>query len=278
MTTAAQALARLATRIQPVDLDTVNQRAELLARVDRKYVVTGHELEQLMESLCDRAQVLEVQGLRLLRYSSTYFDTLDLATYSAHRQRRRRRYKIRLRSYLDTDAHFLEVKYKGRQQVTVKDRLPQESAAMSDGLSPEGLAFAAEVIGRAYQFRIPGPLTPSVTTRNARSTFLFAADASRMTVDVNVNFDDGLSAGGLHERFAILETKSPGRATYADQVLRRMNVRPAQVSKYCTAVGLLRPDVPSNRWHHLTRSYFEPRPEPGSSLAVSPHTSHQLAG
>lgn len=265
MSTAAQALTRLASETQAVDLDTVNRRAELLARVDRKYVVSRRQLEQLMDSLSGTVQVLEIQGVRLLRYSSTYFDTLDLATYSAHRQRRRRRYKIRSRSYLDTDAHFVEVKYKGRQQETIKDRLPQESL---HGLSAEGLAFAADVIGRAYRVGLPGPLVASVTTRNARTTFLSTMDDSRMTVDVDVNFDDGLCAGGLHERFAILETKSAGRATHADQVLRGMNVRPAQLSKYCTAVGLLRPDVPSNRWHRLTRTYFEARPAPTASIVA----------
>lgn len=278
MSTAAQTLVRMAAGTPSVDLATVNQRAELLARVDRKYLVTAVQLEELMESLCDTVQVLEVQRLRLLEYSSTYFDTVDLATYQAHRQQRRRRYKIRQRTYLDTDTHFVEVKYKGRRQETVKDRLPQESPASSGVLSAEGLAFAAGVIGSVYGSHLPGPLTASVTTRNLRSTFLSISDGSRMTVDVDVSFDDGRFAGGLHERFAILETKSAGRSTRADRVLRHMNVRPAQVSKYCTAVGLLRPDMPSNRWHHVTRTYFETRPEPGSPGALPTRTRHPLAG
>ena len=56
----------------------------------------------------------------------------------------------------------------------------------------------------------------------------------------------------------LVESKSAGRGSAPDRILRELGVRPASVSKYCVAVAALHPELPSNPWRQTLRRYFEP--------------------
>jgi VTC domain len=105
-------------------LAEVLERAALQARTDRKYLVPVERFAELVSRLPDRYAVLEIGRLRGFAYESVYFDTPDLLTYRQHLQGRRRRYKVRTRTYLDSGDCMFEVKLKGRREQTVKARLP----------------------------------------------------------------------------------------------------------------------------------------------------------
>src|SRR5699024_11402616 len=68
---------------------------------------------------------MEINGLRSFQYRSTYFDPPDFEQYRAHRQGRRRRYKVRARTYVESKLCMFEIKTKGRLGATVKHRRPQ---------------------------------------------------------------------------------------------------------------------------------------------------------
>ena len=85
-------------------------------------------------------------GRRHFGYRSVYFDTPDLHSYLAAAQPRRHRFKVRIRSYLDSDQHFVEVKTLGRAgrrsrpaPVRPADRTPgpQRPRRVADVLRPE---------------------------------------------------------------------------------------------------------------------------------------------
>src|SRR5437762_837603 len=120
MNESVRLLADVANVRSTVDLEYLNSRAEMLTRVDRKYLVTLDQLKTVMARLDGELDVLEIDGRRVFGYASTYYDSPDLATFRAHIQRRRRRYKIRVRKYLDTGGQFVEIKYKGYRQLTAK--------------------------------------------------------------------------------------------------------------------------------------------------------------
>lgn len=96
--------------LDTVDLEQLNAEAELQTRVDRKYMLPIAALPALLERLPDRVRVPDIDGNRASSYESVYFDTPELTSFrlAAH-ARRRRRFKIRTRSYVDSDASFLEV-------------------------------------------------------------------------------------------------------------------------------------------------------------------------
>ena len=246
--------------LEAVSLQELVSQAELLTRVDRKYLLNLDQLRCLVVRLQDELDVLEIDGKRVFGYASTYQDTPDLSTFRAHVQGRRRRYKIRVREYLDTGGKFVEIKYKRSGQLTAKARAPHAEADVG-ALGTADRAFAASVIGRVYDLELPHHLQPVLRTSNHRATFVSRQENARMTVDARVIFDDDLRTASLRDEYVLLETKSTGSATEADRVLRSMNVRPTSVSKYCVGVALLRDDVTANPWHRLVRTYFEHVPE-----------------
>ena len=48
--------------------------------------------------------------------------------------------------------------------------------------------------------------------------------------------------------FAIVETKSTGRASRIDRTLWRLGYRPQRISKYATGLAALHRELPRNRW------------------------------
>jgi hypothetical protein len=76
----------------------------------------------LLIGLTDRLAALEIDGARSFGYESVYFDTADLAGYRGAAHGRRRRFKVRTRTYLDSETTVLEVKTQGGRGETVKQR------------------------------------------------------------------------------------------------------------------------------------------------------------
>ena len=257
MTAAAlAALTRAASATPAIDLAAANQSADLLTRIDRKYLVDLSQFDQLMSALAGSVRVLTIDGCYVFGYVSQYFDTEDLITYRAHLQQRRRRYKVRTRRYLETGDTFVEVKYKGPRQLTMKVRQRTEipSVPPSSDLATQ---FARRVVGEVYGQPLRQPLHASAAVRNRRATFVSSLDRARITVDADVTLEDGSQVGHMREGTLLVETKTDGRMGRADAILKGMGVRPAQISKYCAAIALLRTDVPSNPWRHVIRTHFE---------------------
>jgi hypothetical protein len=232
--------------LRPIALPDLVARAELLTRVDRKYLLPATDLPVLLGGLTDGVEVLEIDGRREFAYRSTYFDTPDLDSYLAAARRRRHRFKVRVRSYLDSDVHFLEVKTRGSRGTTVKDRVPWAGRITGAVLANAGVDVD------------PAVLRHTLTTRYRRTTLFVPTTGSRVTIDTDLAWElpDG-TALRTPDR-VVVETKS-GRATSTvDRLLWSMDHRPCPVSKYATGLAALRPDLPSHRWHPVLRRHFTP--------------------
>jgi hypothetical protein len=246
---------RVVRLLPTVDLPTLESGALLLTRIDRKYVVTVPTFERLVSSLEDDWRALEIAGGRLFGYASTYFDTADLHTYRAHLQRRRRRFKVRIRRYVDSDACMLEVKRKGLRGLTVKERTAHPVWGQTE-LGASGHAFVAEVVcGHAV---LPtGPMRPVVSTSNRRATLASVSSRARLTVDTDLTCGWGDLNARLRPGYVLVESKAEGLGSVADRLLRGLGERPVSISKYCIGVASLGLDIPSNPWRRTVRRYFE---------------------
>ena len=96
-------------QLAPVGLDELVERAGLLERIDRKYVIAQAALPSLIAATPAGTRALEIAGRRSHGYRSIYLDTEDLTSYHLAGQRRRRRWKVRGRTYLDSGGSWLEV-------------------------------------------------------------------------------------------------------------------------------------------------------------------------
>lgn len=228
--------------LPPVELVQLNAEAELLHRVDRKYLLSEAEVLHLLESLPANTRVLDIDGEREFAYRSTYFDTPDLASFLAAAHRRPRRGKVRQRTYESSGDSFLEVKVR-RSSWTTKERIPWQPELnrrfVDDSLAHGGV-------------QLIGELTPQLVVGYRRSTLLLPDASARITIDSQLQFD--LADGSPHVQLQdtwIVETKTDQHPCVADKLLWQSGCRPVHVSKYATGLALLRPELPNNRWHRL---------------------------
>ncbi len=89
-----------------------------------------------------------MDGSRCFAYDSVYFDTAQLDSYLLAAHGRRRRYKIRTRTYVDSAISFLEVKTEGAREATVKERIPYDLSDRAR-LTAEGLDYVHETLAAA---------------------------------------------------------------------------------------------------------------------------------
>ncbi|MCV2394944.1 polyphosphate polymerase domain-containing protein [Actinotalea sp. M2MS4P-6] len=230
-----------AEALAPIDLAEIEQVAHLQTRVDRKYLVPLELADQLVGEAVPHGRVLTIDGRTGFGYESVYFDTDDLAAYRAAAGRRRHRFKVRTRTYLDSGHSVLEVKTRGSRGETVKERITHDAETTT--LDRAGIAFIEERIGDLVGDR---ELVPTLTTRYRRTTVVDAAVPMRMTIDTDLRCGDGADEVGL-DGMAIVEVKSGARATPADRWLWAHGVRPLAISKYAVGVAALR-GLPGNRW------------------------------
>ncbi|MEJ5945673.1 polyphosphate polymerase domain-containing protein [Pseudokineococcus basanitobsidens] len=248
----AQRLAPALDRFAPISLDELVAAASLQTRTDRKYLLDPRASERLLGAMEDRAVVLDTGGRRAFGYESVYVDTPDLLAYRAAAHGRRRRFKVRTRTYLDTGECVLEVKTQGGRGETVKERRPHPLADR-DALPPDAERFVRTRVGPLLG---DAPLRPVLTTTYARSTLLDREAGARLTCDVGLVCTGPDGDAVVLDDHVLVETKSAGAPGAADRWLWSAGVRPVTISKYCVGLACLRPELPANRWHRTLRRYF----------------------
>jgi hypothetical protein len=251
VTDAGVLMAGVAAGLAPVGLEEV---PELMSRVDRKYVVSVPTMARLAAELGERFSVLRIGGRRQFRYTSTYFDTPDLLTFRQHRQDRRRRFKVRTRTYLDGGGRWLELKLNGARGSTDKHRIPYDAAPVGE-LTREAIDFVTDTLISELRVVVPDTLEPVLSTDYRRVTLIERGGSARVTCDTGLVCRDGRRSVLARWDRVLLESKSVDGRAVVDHVLRGLGVRPVSVSKYCLAVAALR-RVPANRWQPVMREYF----------------------
>lgn len=271
----------LAARMTPVDLATVLQRAELQDRVDTKYVLYPAVLARLVEQLETEAggpngpdgaegaegalDVLDIDGRRRFAYESRYFDTADLRTFREHVQGRRRRFKVRTRTYLDSGGSHLELKLAGaRGTQKLRWAIDDTDVAQLTGAGhpadshtghPAVAAVHTELADRGYP-----PLTglrEALITTYSRTTLVGRHRPVRLTVDTDLEcVGPGRSLHALHDRL-LLEVKTPTERDPIHRLLLELGARPVSMSKYGVGVGLTR-DLSTRPWAEAISRHLDP--------------------
>ncbi len=241
-------------RLPTVTLAELNAEAELLTRVDRKYVIATGELDAVVTGI-PGLRVLEIEGRRSSRYESTYLDTVDLDSWTASAHRRRRRWKVRTREYADTGERWLEVKTRGRRGETIKERLPHDGRG-SDLSDTAGGWVRGRLDAAQVHDVDPGGLVPTLHTSYARTTLLLPDGGGRATIDRGLRWVSGHGTAEVGD-VLVVETKAgSGRPGPIDRRLWELGHRPIRISKYGTGLALLTPDLQRNRWHRVTSRHL----------------------
>lgn len=254
-------------QLAAIGLAELTERAALQTRMDRKYLLPVGEVAALAPELEPDTQILEIDDARSFRYESVYFDTPDLTSFRLAAHRRRRRFKIRTRSYLDSATCWLEVKTEGARGGTVKSRLPyqpDDHATVTPGRWFVDTVLANLAIANCADLAF----APTLVTRYRRSTLYLPSSASRVTIDVDLVWEANDRRLRLPD-LAVVETKTGSAASHVDRLLWARGHRPASISKYATGLAALWPDLPAAPWRRTLRRHFPPAGPPAAPGTTS---------
>lgn len=230
-----------------LSLAEVVATSELMNRVDRKYLLRPAQFLSLADALSADLSCLEIEDKRSFGYSSTYFDTPDHAVFRAHRQDRRRRFKIRTRTYTDSADTYCELKLSGRRDETVKVRCPHPTAA-AHTLTASTRSFLDDQLTAAFGRPAPRPLTAALVTTYRRTTLVTGDRRTRITCDTGLAWSSGARELSAARDLVLLEVKSAAGRNPVTEALSRLRIRELSVSKYCSGLVALGVVTRGNRW------------------------------
>ncbi len=232
-------------RFDPVGLDELNAHAAALHRMDRKYLVSRADAATVLEQLIGSHRILRIGERLTTSYRSTYFDTDDLAACRHHLQRRRRRWKVRSRLYLEDQRCQLEVKTTSARGMTMKTISPTASTAYGR-LDDGGAAFVDATLREQRLGPVGDLLHPTVEVTYERATLTDLGSGVRVTIDSGVESHGRAGRVWLDPDVLVIETKGHLRAGLADRALLDVGVRPRRFSKYVSAASVLHGELRDN--------------------------------
>ena len=219
---------------QLADLD----KANLMDRVDVKFMLPRDFLPSLLGQLQSYYSVLEINNQRISRYYNQYFDTNNLRFYYDHHNGKLNRYKVRQRTYLDTNTQFLEVKFKNNNKRTIKSRILCSTTENSDQARN---TFIQAAMNMSYD-----DLVISQQGGYQRIALANEASAERLTLDFNLWYQADKNSEKINlPGFFIAELKQQKRSKRSPffQLMSKNNFVPASFSKYCIGCALLKNGV-----------------------------------
>ena len=222
---------------RPISLEELNTKAEMMARIDNKYVVRAEQLFGLVPQLHEAFDILDINTRRAFAYDTRYFDDAGRSAYFEHHQGRRRGFKVRVRNYVDAGLCFLEVKVKGQRGMTEKYRMPYDINQRA-ALTPDASEFAKGTYSRQYDKAFEYDLHPALDIRYQRMTLVAKSGGERMTIDTDLRFQSKRQRCATGTAVFIVETKSANGRGLADRLLRMAGERPTKrCSKYCIGMA-----------------------------------------
>ncbi len=258
MSSSVHADTLLSRHFSPINLATLNTKAEMLRRRDNKYVIERPVMQAALHEFSDSFDILEIDGRRSFTYDTCYFDSPEYECYKDHHRGRRQRVKVRIRNYLESNICFVEVKLKDKRGETIKKRLKHDPARCQE-LDSRAMEFVQSCYRDLYNKDFPYALVRAVDMTYKRVTLVAKEGGERMTIDNSLRFMRGNSTLLVDDEKFIVETKSSNGNGIADKVLRSLHRHPSKhCSKYCTATAALNAEVKTNNFRIVMRKLMPP--------------------
>jgi len=230
---------------QPISLPEMDS-VKLLNRAEKKYVLHFSRVVDVLNAAREEYRVLEINGHRLMQYSTEYFDTQDNAMYLAHHNGKQSRFKVRKREYVISGEQFLEVKRRTNSGRTSKKRVELQGDEFD---SPSGQVF----IEAATPYKLEG-LEMKLVNTFYRITLVNTLLKERITLDMGLVFKNNDAVIQL-PAVAIIEIKFDKslKEHGFDTIMRKQRIHDSSVSKYCIGRALLEPKLKANLFRNKIR-------------------------
>ncbi len=226
----------------PISLQGMDSVA-LLNRIDTKYLIDISTLCSLLDENRADYQVLEIDAKRFTTYDTLYFDYSNAELYMKHHNQHGARYKVRHRTYRESNLGFLELKFKTNKGRTIKKRIKD---SLDIGFTTELQAnFLQRNLGEQYK-----QLQPKINITYKRITLVSKHKAERVTIDLDLGFHFN-DAPTVFNNLVVIEVKQDNKASSAIvNAIMQKHIREFSMSKYCIAMAL--------KYPHLKHNNFKP--------------------
>lgn len=232
----------------PIDL-TQMDAVKLMDRTDTKFLFHHNQLIPLLERLKEHYFLLDVNGARISRYETLYYDTKEFELFKKHQRKGLNRYKIRSRQYVESQVSFLEVKYKNNKGRTKKERIG--TAGIVSVLSDQ--QDCASFISKKTPFS-PELLEAKLWVNYSRMTLVSKDLKERLTIDLNLSFE----VNTKKEDFGFVVIAELKQNKFAPspftRAAREIGIRQGSLSKYCLGITTLFPEVKHNNFKPILLS------------------------
>lgn len=217
----------LLTNLKPITLDEM-KGIRLMNRTDTKFVTNKENLARLLELAQGKYYAQFNEGSKIANYMTTYWDTENHKFYLEHHNGRAPRQKVRVRTYMDSDITFLEIKTKNNHGRTKKKRVEVPSQQITgEGGNEE---FLQERVHLGLS-----DIHPTVRNQFHRITLVNYEKTERLTIDYDVSFHN-METGRSADvgQLVIIELKRDGNVfSPVLDMLRQLRIKPSGFSKYC---------------------------------------------
>ncbi len=213
----------------PISLEEMD-RVTLQNRTDTKFVFNEEKLNAILQKAKDNYRSLVVNRMLYADYDTHYFDTESFKFYQDHHNKRSNRYKVRMRSYVNSDIHFFEIKFKSNKNRTIKKRIRIDKQA--NVIEGEAAKLLEATVGIN-----PGELEEKIRINCKRITLVNKKQTERVTIDFDMTYNIN---GQWHDypNIVIIEVKQDmfGKSMFLD-IMRSEHIRPMSLSKYCFGIA-----------------------------------------
>lgn len=212
----------------PITLKEMDN-VKLMDRTDTKYVFRLDNLVHFLEEIKEDYRILDVNGNRISRYESLYFDTKNFDLYLSHHRGRPNRYKIRCRKYVESELNFFEVKFKNNKGRTIKDRVKQLQIENFIKDKAETLLLEKTPLHSS-------DLEAKLWVNYSRITLVNKYSPERVTIDINLNFKNDNSDKTIHNLVIAEVKQDKALSSSFIKMMKRHHIREGSISKYCFGV------------------------------------------
>ncbi|MDG2311134.1 MAG: polyphosphate polymerase domain-containing protein [Flavobacteriales bacterium] len=233
----------------------------LTDRSEKKYIIPIAWCGDISTNLSKDYSILEIKKKRQFRYDNLYFDTPQNICLQDHIRGRKNRFKVRIRSYSNSNISFLEVKSRNVYGRSQKMRIQRTSEKWDSPFTTKEQAFLAKCVPFAAE------LKPVLYSSYSRYTIANLEKGERITFDTNLEYKtltgetfkplDGLAIVELKQ--GETDRRSPLMSIFRNRTDRKSPLgRTIRISKYILGRLHTNKDLSARAYHEslkeLTRA------------------------
>jgi VTC domain len=221
-----------------ITLDEMDN-VRLMDRTDTKFSFHRSLLSSILNEINKDYSALEINGKRNAEYHTLYYDTKKLELYLHHQNGGLNRYKVRHRTYVDSDLGFLEVKFKNNKERTKKTRIKKRD--VPNHFSDETEAF----LKNELPFN-PHDLYPAVWVNYKRITLVGKDVPERLTIDFDLEFVKDKEKIEIPNLIIAEVKQNKKQESRFIRLMKKLHIREGGISKYCLAIIKTKRDIKKN--------------------------------